>query len=61
MEKGNEFIYLFSEADRDAFLAKGFVLLKSDDVNKMYVFKNTDDIWFDCKKTDCVLSNVITF
>lgn len=34
----NKFIYVFSKADRDKMLLHGFLLLKSDEQNKMYVF-----------------------
>lgn len=37
MEK---FIYVFDTASRDALLREGFLLLKADEENDVYVFEN---------------------
>lgn len=60
MEK---FIYISGEVNRDLMLSKGFELIKSDDVNKMYVFINSGDIKIDfaIDSNQLAFSNILTF
>ena len=64
-ENGTEFVYVFSEENKELLLKKGFVLLKDGakdaNGNIVYVFKNDPDIYVNFKKFDCVLANFLTF
>lgn len=41
------FVYVTSKHDKDKMLALGYVLMKEDSRNKMWVFKNKDTKTFD--------------
>lgn len=57
-----EFIYVFSEEDRDKLLGFGFLLLKNDLRNSVFVFKSNDDLKFDLFTVkNFVESNTLTF
>lgn len=57
----NKFIYVFSKADRDKMLLNGFLLLKSDEQNKMYVFLNEGHSFPEGLDTSYILSDKLTF
>ena len=57
----NKFIYVFSQSDRDEMLFKGFLLLKSDQHNNMYVFLNEGDLALDDLGISYILSDKLTF
>ena len=57
----NKFIYVFSQSDRDKMLFKGFLLLKSDPNNNMYVFLNGGDLALDDLDISYILSDRLTF
>lgn len=58
------FVYALSDEARDRCLQYGYMLLKSDEANKIYVFTSNDtyNLEFDvanCK--DLLFSNTLTF
>ena len=57
------FIYVSGEDNRDLFLSQGFNLIKSDDVNKLYVFIKPDNLQIDfaIDKSQLAFSNTLTF
>lgn len=57
----NKFIYVFSQSDRDKMLFKGFLLLKSDQHNNMYVFLNEGNLTLDDLDISYILSDKLTF
>lgn len=57
----DEFIYVFDQEARDALLKMGLTLLKSDERNKVYVFKNSDQKNFVIKDFSYITSNTLTF
>ena len=57
----NKFIYVFSQSDRYKMLFKGFLLLKSDPNNNMYVFLNGGDLALDDLDISYILSDKLTF
>ena len=56
-----EFIYVFDPARKDELLKAGFVLLKSDEKNRVFIFKADNSIAFALDNTSCVYSNIFTF
>ena len=57
----NKLIYVFSKADRDKMLLNGFLLLKSDEQNKMYVFLNEEHSSPEGLDISYILSDKLTF
>lgn len=57
----NKFIYVFSQSDMDKMLFKGFLLLKSDQHNNMYVFLNDGNLTLDDLDISYILSDKLTF
>lgn len=55
------FLYVFEEGARDKLLAEGFVLLKSDNKNDVYIFANKTDMNFELVDITFVRSDVLTF
>ena len=55
-----KFIYVYKKEDRDKLLKYGYVMLKADEENEIYCFKNLEDttIKFDFS---VLYSNVLTF
>lgn len=57
-----KFIYVLSPETRDEMIAAGYVLLKEDKFNKIWVFENSDprnySLDFDFPH---VMSNILTF
>lgn len=56
-----KFIYAFSESDRDVLLSQGYTLLKTDNTQKIYVFKNKEELCFSMNDGTFALSNILTF
>lgn len=56
-----KFIYAFSESDRDTLLSRGYTLMKEDNIKKIYVFKNKDDLCFSARDGTFALSDTLTF
>lgn len=55
------FLYVFTEADRDALLRAGFSLLKSDPASNIYVFINDGSLTFDHKAVRAIASSTLRF
>lgn len=55
------FIYVFSEAGRDALLSKEYEMIKEDCAKNIYVFLNKDSQNFTCDNVPYVLSDTLTF
>lgn len=55
-----KFIYVYKKEDRDKLLRYGYTMLKADDNNEIYCFKNLEDttIQFDFS---VLYSDVLTF
>lgn len=60
MEK---FIYVFDAAARDTLAQAGFLLLKSDERNHMWVFAEDESVRFDLERADfsMIRSDKLTF
>jgi hypothetical protein len=59
-----KFIYVFDTEARDKLLANGFVLLKEDDGNQIYVFNAGDagsTALFEIDNISFATSNTLTF
>lgn len=56
-----KFIYAFSESDRDVLLSQGYTLLKADNTQKIYVFKNKEALCFSMNDGTFALSDILTF
>lgn len=56
-----KFIYAFSESDRDVLLSQGCTLLKADNTQKIYVFKNKEELCFSMNDGTFALSDILTF
>lgn len=54
------FVYVFSKDDRDRMQARGFTLVKGDELNGMWVFENQEGIAL-FEDLKCVVSDVLTF
>lgn len=57
----SNFLYVFSEKERDKLLALHFNLLKSDESKHMYVFENRSELHFNLGTVDAVPSDTLTF
>ena len=56
-----KFIYVFSEADRDYLIARGYTLLKQHGTTPIWVFLNDRECFEESKLSSHVLSNTLTF
>lgn len=56
-----KFIYAFSESDRGVLLSQGYTLLKADNAQKIYVFKNKEELCFSMNDGTFALSDILTF
>lgn len=56
-----KFIYAFSESDRDTLLSQGYFILKADNIKKIYVFKNKENLCFSADDGTFALSDTLTF
>lgn len=54
------FVYVFSKDDKERLLARGFELIKADETNGMWAFKNQESIAL-FEDLKCVVSDVLTF
>lgn len=61
MNELGRFIYVFSIKDRDSLLSRGYEVIKSDELNNVYVFENNNQLnfSFDDEKF-FVFSNTLT-
>lgn len=57
----DNFIYVFSTADRDKLLGGGFLLLREDADNSIYVFRADDKLCFLLSDISYLTSNTLTF
>lgn len=55
------FIYVFSEADRDYLISRGYTLLKQHSSTPIWVFLNGCECFDESKLSSHVLSNTLTF
>ena len=56
------FIYVFDDVVKDELMSRGFVLLKSDERNQIYVFRNdSNQQLFDLNENTFALSDTLTF
>lgn len=55
------FLYVFDSESRDALIAAGFQLMKSDKKNSLYVFANRMDMAFELADISFVRSDILTF
>ena len=56
-----KFLYVFAETDKDALIAAGYFLLKSDEANNVYVFENQERECFELDKSEHLFSDTLTF
>ena len=56
-----KFIYVFDETAKSKLLEAGFVLLKEDLDNSIYVFRFNGDLTFASEDVTYVLSDTISF
>ena len=58
-----KFIYVFDAAARDMLAQAGFLLLKSDERNHMWVFAEDESVRFDLERADfsMIRSDRLTF
>lgn len=56
-----KFLYVFTEEDKNALIAAGYFLLKSDKANNIYVFENREKECFALDKSEHLFSDTLTF
>lgn len=56
-----KFLYVFTEADKNALIAAGYFLLKSDKSNNIYVFENREKECFALDESEHLFSDTLTF
>lgn len=56
-----QFIYVFDTEVRDELENLGYILLKNDEQNSIFVFKNDDRLVFDMESNSYVFSDTLTF
>lgn len=63
MSEVNEmkFIYVFNTKDRDKLQNTGFILLKEDERNSVYVFATDDSLNFALDDMSYLRSDILTF
>lgn len=57
----DKFICVFSATARDILVSRGYVLIRSDDRQSIYVFQNRENCYFDLNDVSYVFSNTLTF
>lgn len=57
----SRFLYVFTPQDRDKLLLQNYVLLKSDEAKNVYVFENSEELFFNCDEIDAVQTDILTF
>ena len=55
-----KFIYVFTAEDKDALVRNGFILLSSDERNKVYVFAAREDMSFCLTNIDHIETDSLT-
>ena len=50
-----------SQKDKDFLISQGYILIKEDNKNSLYIFKNKEDINFNLLDIPHLLSNTLTF
>lgn len=53
------FINVFTKEDRDKLLLAGYILVKSDEANSIYVFRNDGNFNFYFSETDSIHKNIV--
>ena len=62
MMNNSNFIYVFSDKDKDALISLGYTLIKSDERAGVFIFANNKDIArFAASDINFVLSSTLTF
>ena len=56
-----KFIYVFSKKDKETLQKAGFILLKEDEKNDMYVFNRNDTLTFALADMSYLTSDTLTF
>lgn len=56
-----KFIYVFDKETSDTLIKQGFILVKSDKQNKVYIFENNSRNKLNFSKKNFVFSNTLTF
>ena len=56
-----KFIYVFSKKDKETLQKAGFILLKEDERNDMYVFNRNDTLTFALADMSYLTSDTLTF
>lgn len=56
-----DFIYVFTQKDRDVLLAMGYQLLKENDSGTVFVFLQREEMTFELNEIPHVCTNVLTF
>lgn len=57
----NNFIYVFSIADKERMVNLGYTLISADDSGERFTFLDKDDYNFDLSGIRCVRGNTLTF
>lgn len=58
----NKIIYVFNESDKQILIDNGFIMLKEDNENSVYMFAMNDMLIFDMGKlSEYMLSDTLTF
>lgn len=57
----NKFIYVFTEKERDTLLNAGFVMLKDDPANSMFVFVYDNRLCFALDDVSYIETGTLTF
>ena len=55
-----KFIYVFTTEDRDSLVRNGFILLSSDERNKVYIFAARNDMSFCLTNVEHVETDSLT-
>lgn len=57
----NKFIYVFTEKERDILLNAGFILLKEDPANSMFIFAYDGRMTFTLDNISYIETDTLTF
>lgn len=57
----SNFIYVFCEKDRDTLVDLKYKMIKSDDVNHIFIFLNENEKNFSYGNMKYVLTDILTF
>lgn len=53
------FINVFTKEDKEKLLLAGYILIKSDDIKQIYVFRNDGNINGNFSATDSIHKNIV--